>query len=242
VRPADPAFADPRLAPLYDVLDDDRGDLDVYEAMVAELGAQRVVDVGCGTGSLAVRLAAAGLEVVGVDPASASLDIARAKPYADRVTWIDGDAAALPPQEWADIALMTGNVAQVFVSDDDWHTTLAAVSRNLRPGGWLVLETRRPEVRDWERWEVPPTDLVLPSGETITVARTVTEVALPLVTFVSSTTVRGEVVPSSSTLRFRDRAEVEADLAEHGLRVDEVRDAPDRPGKELVFLARRALS
>lgn len=242
MRPPDPAFADPRLAALYDVLDDDRSDLDVYEALVAELGARRVVDVGCGTGSLAVRLAASGLEVVGVDPASASLEVARAKQHADRVTWIDGDATALPPDEQADLALMTGNVAQVFVADDDWHATLGAVGRTLRPGGWLVLETRRPEVRDWEHWEVPPTEVVLPTGQTVTVSRTVTEAALPLVTFLSSTRVDGELVPSSSTLRFRELSEIEADLAAHGLRVEEVRDAPDRPGKELVVLARRIVS
>ena len=45
---------------------------------------------------------------------------------------------------------MTGNVAQVFVSDEDWSSTLDAVHGCLRPGGWFVFETRRPEARDWE--------------------------------------------------------------------------------------------
>ncbi|MDT4903716.1 MAG: hypothetical protein QOH52_1732 [Pseudonocardiales bacterium] len=39
-----------------------------------------------------------------------------------------------------------------------------------------------------------------------------------------------EVLPSDSTLRFRERDEVEADLVAHGFVPDEVRDAPDRPG------------
>jgi hypothetical protein len=38
-----------------------------------------------------------------------------------------------------------------------------------------------------------------------------------------------EVLPSDSTLRFRERDEVEADLVAHGFVPDEVRDAPDRP-------------
>ena len=42
-----------------------------------------------------------------------------------------------------------------------------------------------------------------------------------------------------STLRFRTRAEVEASLVAAGFAVADVRDAPDRPGRELVFLARR---
>lgn len=87
MRAPDTGFADPLLAVLYDFFDDDRSDLDVYDAIVDELGARKVVDVGCGTGSLAVRLAARDIAVTGVDPAVASIDVGRTKPYADRVTW-----------------------------------------------------------------------------------------------------------------------------------------------------------
>jgi SAM-dependent methyltransferase len=238
VRAPDPAFADPRLACLYDDLDDDRSDLDAYVAVADEVSARSVIDVGCGTGSLAVRLAASGMDVVGVDPASASLDVARAKPHADRVTWVNGDATALVGLSLsADLAVMTGNVAQVFVADEDWVATLEAVRSSLRPRGWFVFETRRPEVRDWERWEVAPTRVSLRDGRIVVVSRSVTKVALPLVTFESATEVGGEVVRSVSTLRFRERSEIEDDLAQHGFEVVDVRDAPDRPGKELVFIA-----
>lgn len=240
MRPPDPVFADPRLAVLYDALDDDRGDLDAYVAIATEVGAATVIDIGCGTGSLAVLLAARGMSVVGVDPAGASLDVARQKPGADRVTWIDGDATALVGTgSVADLAVMTGNVAQVFVSDDDWTHTLDTVRECLRPGGWFVFETRRPEIRDWEHWDVSPTTVDLEGGPVV-VSRTVTEVALPLVTFETATAVGGEVIASSSTLRFRQQDELEADLLEHGFEVVEVREAPDRPGKELVVVARRS--
>ena len=49
----------------------------------------------------------------------------------------------------------------------------------------------------------------------------------------------GTRLPSSSTLRFATRAQVEGSLAACGFELLEVRDAPDRPGAELVFLARR---
>ena len=91
MRPPDPAFADPRLAVLYDVLEHRRRDLDAYVAIVEELAARTVVGIGCGTGALAVRLAAQGVDVVGVDPAVASLDVARTRPHAERVTWLHGD-------------------------------------------------------------------------------------------------------------------------------------------------------
>jgi 2-polyprenyl-3-methyl-5-hydroxy-6-metoxy-1,4-benzoquinol methylase len=76
----DPIFADPRLSRIYDPGDPDRSDLEAYDAIVDELGAGSVLDVGCGTGTFAVLLAARGIEVVGVDPAAASLDVARASP------------------------------------------------------------------------------------------------------------------------------------------------------------------
>jgi hypothetical protein len=47
------------------------------------------------------------------------------------------------------------------------------------------------------------------------------------------------VVTSDSTLRFRDRGELEYQLTAAGYCVEEVRDAPDRPGREFVFFARR---
>jgi hypothetical protein len=70
-----------------------------------------------------------------------------------------------------------------------------------------------------------------------------TEVSGELVSFRSVTVFEadGAVLTSDSTLRFRDRAEIAASLAAHGYQLDEVRDAPDRPGLEFVFIARREL-
>jgi ubiquinone/menaquinone biosynthesis C-methylase UbiE len=95
----DLAFEHPRLAALYDTFDADRSDLDVYRAIARELGVRRVLDVGCGTGTLALLLAHKGFDVIGLDPARASIDVARGKPGSERVRWIVGDASALPPLE-----------------------------------------------------------------------------------------------------------------------------------------------
>jgi SAM-dependent methyltransferase len=237
VREPDAIFADRRQAVLYDVFDHDRGDLGAYVAIADEVEAHRVVDVGCGTGELAVLLAGLGHSVTGVDPAGASLDVARAKPNAELVTWVHGDATALVDVVTAaDLAVMTGNVAQVFVSDEDWYATLRAIRTCLRPGGWFVFETRRTEVRDWDTWDMAPSQVRLPDGRSAVVSRTVTEVALPLVTFEGSIVIREEIMRSTSTLRFRDCNELEHDLDRCGFDVVDVRDAPDRPGKEMVFL------
>lgn len=145
VREPDPAFADPRLAVHYDFFDGDRSDLDAYEDIVREVGAATVVDIGCGTGSFAVRLAAHGIRVVGLDPARASLDVARSKPHADRVEWLHGDATVLNERSVdADLAVMTGNVAQVFIDDRDWDQTLREVRGCLNTDGWFVFRKPSP--------------------------------------------------------------------------------------------------
>jgi ubiquinone/menaquinone biosynthesis C-methylase UbiE len=236
----DAIFSHPRLAPLYDAFDGDRDDLDFYLDLADELGANTVLDVGCGTGCLAVRLAGSGKSVVAVDPAEASLQVARSKDHAGKVTWIHGDAAAVPALG-ADLAVMTGNVAQVFLTDDEWDQTLLSISRALRPGGYLAFETRRPERRAWQEWsaDTGPITIDVPGLGLVEQRREVTAVNLPYVSFRHTYRFAsdGAQAFSDSTLRFRSRAEVESDLATHGYRVADVRDAPDRPGLEFMFVA-----
>ncbi|MET7641479.1 class I SAM-dependent methyltransferase [Streptomyces sp. NPDC005438] len=238
----DACFGDPHLAPLYDPLDPDRGDLDAYLRLARASGAERVLDIGCGTGVFALLLAERDVEVVGLDPARASLEVARAKPGADRVRWIHGDAIALPPVE-VDLATMTGNVAQAVVDPTAWHETLRGAHRALAPGGLLVFETRDPARRAWEEWNRAATHRVTEVSGVGPVETwlELVEVAGPLVTFRGTYVFPsdGRTLTSESTLRFRQRREVEEDLLAHGYVVEEVREAPDRPGKEFVFLARR---
>lgn len=237
----DAIFAHPRLAAVYDAFDGHRDDLTSYLALAGELSADTVLDVGCGTGSLAVLLAAGGRAVVAVDPAEASLEIAKSKDGAAKVRWIHGDATALPPLS-ADLAVMTGNVAQVFLADDEWGQTLRSIGAALRPGGHLAFETRRPGYRAWQEWaaDTGPVILDVPGVGIVEQRLEVTRLNLPFVSF--RNTYRfddGAVITSDSTLRFRSREEVESSLAACGYRVAEVRDAPDRPGREFVFVAKR---
>lgn len=238
----DAVFDDPRLAAIYDALDPDRSDLDAYVAMVDEFGARSVLDLGCGTGTFALMLAKRGIEVVGVDPAGASLDVARTKPGAERVTWIHGDASAMPASLAVDMVTMTANVAQVFLTDGDWLETLAAVRTALCPGGRLIFESRDPGRRAWEEWteERTKTTTHIPGVGPVTEWVQVTDVEDDLVTFASPNVFEadGTVITSRSTLRFRSRGEIEESLVTVGFVVDEVRDAPDRPGRELVFVVR----
>lgn len=238
----DPIFADPRVAQIYDPLDPDRSDLDVYAALADELGARSVLDIGCGTGTFACLLASKGLEVVGVDPAEAALDVARTKPGADRVTWLLGDATTLPPLT-VDLATMTANVAQVFLTDDDWLATLRGARNALRSGGHVVFEVRDPSREAWRSWnrEESHAQDDIPGVGLVESWVDLTDVTGQLVSFRWTYCFEHshETITSDSTLRFRERHEIEESLITADLRLLDVRDAPDRPGLELVFVAER---
>lgn len=239
---ADEGFRDPRLAAIYDALDPDRRDLDAYLRIAEEFGARRVLDIGCGTGTFALMLTGRGVEVVGVDPARASVDVARGKPGSERVRWVDGDATALPPLR-VDLVTMTANVAQAITDPEVWRGTLRGAYEALRPGGHLVFETRDPAARAWDTWNreasygVTEIEGVGPVETWVDLV----DVDGALVTFRWTYVFRddGTTLTSDSTLRFRERAEVEGELVAEGFEVREVRGAPDRPGKEFVFIARR---
>jgi SAM-dependent methyltransferase len=239
---ADAIFEERRLADIYDPLDPDRSDLDAYIALVDEFGARSVLDIGCGTGTFACLLAHRGKDVTGIDPADASLDVARRKLGAHQVRWLEGDAMKLPPVQ-VDMVTMTGNVAQVFLTDEEWVSTLRMANGALRPDGLLVFEVRDPAREGWREWkrELSFRREELPDVGVVETWVDLTNISPPLASFRHTFIfeVDGAVLISDSTLRFRDQAEIGDSLRAAGFVVQEVRGVPDRPGSELVFIARR---
>jgi cyclopropane fatty-acyl-phospholipid synthase-like methyltransferase len=112
--------------------------------LIAELAVGaggRVLDVGCGTGRPAVRLAqAVDVEVVGVTISRAQVEIATARAVAeqlaDRVSFRYGNAMELPfPDRSFDAAWAVESLLHM----PDRPTVLREIARVLRPGGRLVL-------------------------------------------------------------------------------------------------------
>lgn len=149
------SYQKPEVAQAYDAKNTGRDDFEFYAQLAAELSAGlsdfEVLDIGCGTGALGVQLAAAGYGVTGVDPAEAMLEVARNRPGGEAGTWIHGYANDVPDAV-ADLAVMTGHVAQYFLSEEAWAEVLGEAHRALRPGGWLAFESRNPGHKAWERW------------------------------------------------------------------------------------------
>ncbi len=220
----------------------ERVDLPSYLAIAAELGARSVLDVGCGTGNWACMLAERGFEVVGLDPAAASLDVARAKPGAQRVRWIHGDVRSLPDLA-VDLATMTGNVSNVFLSQQEWLATLGGVHAALRPGGHLVFESVDPAGQPWRSWNRDTTYVRRESADAGAFESwlEVTGVDGDLVstrrTYVFAAD--GATLISQGTRRYPPRPVIEDSLVSAGYELTDVRGAPDRPGLELVFIARK---
>jgi SAM-dependent methyltransferase len=217
-------FNDARLVTVYDAECPWSRDDEYFCSLVDEGASAHVLDFGCGTGRLALGLAARGHRVTGVDPAAASLDAARAKPGAAEVTWLLGSTEVLPDKEF-DVALMTSHVAQFFVGDEAWAGCLTALHRSLLPGGRLLFDSRNPDDRRWERWN--PVDsahaVTLPDGSVVHVWTDVTDVTGGDVSFAIHYTFPDTTeLVSEATLAFRSEQKLRQSLEVAGFSVDQV--------------------
>jgi ubiquinone/menaquinone biosynthesis C-methylase UbiE len=103
------------------------------------------VDLGCGTGTFAIALGARrpDAELIGVDGDPQILELARAKPGAAGIQWLQGLAQELPLEDGSADVLTTSLVLHHLLPDDK-RAALAEAARVLRPGGRL-------HVADWGR-------------------------------------------------------------------------------------------
>lgn len=149
----------PALARLYDLdLLEDPGDLDLYLALAARAGGA-ILELGVGTGRLALPLAAAGWPVTGVDRDPAMIARARERistadpDVAARVRLIDGDAESLHLAERFGLAIIALNTLLVFGSRTAQAAAIRTLAEHLEPGGLAVVDVWLPDVDDLARYD-----------------------------------------------------------------------------------------
>ena len=132
------------LAPAYDLL---TGGHD-HAAWAAEieglalragLRGRRLLDAGCGTGSLIGPMLARGYDATGVDLSPGMLAVAREK-LGPEVALHHADMRDLPALGAFDLIWSLGDAVNYLVTDDELVAALAGLVRNLAPGGVVAFD------------------------------------------------------------------------------------------------------
>lgn len=216
--PVDPAFSRFDMARLYDAFNHHGEDGDFYENFTKT--PYRVLDIGCGTGSVTMRLANRGHTVTGVDPADGMLQVARTKDPEGRLDWVQAPAAEFSLPDRFDLAIMTGHVFQVFLDEAETLAALRNIHRHMKPGGQLILESRNPLAKAWQDWTREKTreQRVIDGIGRVDVYYQIKDVEGEHVTFDAVFTIEatGDTLVSESRLRFAPVETIQALLSAAG--------------------------
>ena len=135
-----------RGADLYDTWYQDVLDpADCVERLAELAGSGPVLELGIGTGRVALPLAGRGLEVHGIDASPAMLERLRSKPGAERVHARTGDMAEVAVEGEFPLVFVVANTFFMLPTQDQQVACFAAVARRLAPGGRFVIEAQVPD-------------------------------------------------------------------------------------------------
>ncbi|PWJ74460.1 methyltransferase family protein [Pseudaminobacter salicylatoxidans] len=241
----DRLYSDPDLVQFYD-LENECGDDFDFCLRLAQ-GARSVLDLGCGTGQLAAALSP-GRAVVGVDPAGAMLDVARARPGGNDVAWIEADAREVRLDRAFDLIVLTGHAFQVFLTPADRKAVLETIARHLAPHGRFIFDSRNPALERWRSWTPEQSMRVVAHprfGDVEAWNDVRQDPATGIVTYETFYRMReaGRTLSARSQIAFPPREEIETLMGEVGLVADkwlgDWRGAPYAPSmREIIPIGR----
>jgi SAM-dependent methyltransferase len=127
------------------------GEIDFYQEMAAEADLQDygLLEVACGTGRVALRLAKSGFNVVGLDLSPAMLGVAQEKTRGlSNVRWVEGDMRSFDLGRSFGLVMIPGHSFQNLLKPADQLACLESINRHLMPGGVLIVHLDHQNI-DW---------------------------------------------------------------------------------------------
>jgi len=182
--------------------------------------------------------------VTGVDPAAAMLTIARSKPYAELVEWVESPAQKYNSARPFDLIVMTGHAFQVLLGDDDVLAALNTMRHHLSERGKVVFESAIQHLPWAKEWAGRVRKL---PGEVLERLE-VTEDNGEFISFQTTYQWTGEKRTTRSTLRFSSQEHLRALITRSGLRVRQVLGDWDTSpldatrSREMIFFVEHARS
>ena len=135
-------------AETYDsVVTDWPNEIEFYRELARGVMAkgQALLEIACGTGRVAIRLAKEGIDTVGLDLSELMLDVARGKSREiANIHWSVGDMRRFDIGQTFGLAIIPGHAFQNILTPEDHVSTLTSISRHLVSEGMLVVHLDHP--------------------------------------------------------------------------------------------------
>lgn len=123
----------------------------VVRRLTGLAGDGPVLELGVGTGRIAIPLSAAGVSVHGIDASPVMIEKLRAKPGAESVQTIIGDFAELDLADRYTLVYVVFNTFFSLLEQDDQVCCFRGVAEHLQPGGRFLLECFVPDLERYDR-------------------------------------------------------------------------------------------
>ena len=118
------------------------GEMDFYKQMAAEAkrNGGKALEIACGTGRVAIRLAQTGVSVVGLDLSAKMIEVARQKSFGlENIRWVQGDMRSFELGQAFSLVIIPGYSFQNLNTPQDQVACLECIQRHLSPSGLLVV-------------------------------------------------------------------------------------------------------
>ena len=134
------------FAEFFDILHAGNSDAMIYPRLLKHYG-DKVLELGCGTGRIAIPLAEAGFTVTGLEYAKDMIALLEKKPYPrERLQVIQGDARDFTIPDTFDIILLDCNFINHFQDSEDLIRILLSCKRHLNKDGVIIVDCSAPDI------------------------------------------------------------------------------------------------